>query len=274
MFKTSRFSLVLVSLFLLGSCSPLQEIQARLQAAAKTATAGAWTPTSISTHTFTPSVTSSNTFTFTPSLTPTRTLTPTITQTPTITFTPTDNFPTVVVNVANAHCQYGPHKAYLHALDLHDGYVGRVWGRDVYTSWLYVKFDLLIIPCWVHISLVDIEGDVSKMMVQEVNLPITNALYAAPTGVEAERDENDVVTVSWNPVWMTEDDDRGYFLDVWVCQGGFLVWVPASLPNQYLTQYSFTDEPGCSQPSYGKLYTVEKHGYTDPVDIPWPQTNP
>jgi hypothetical protein len=33
--------------------------------------------------------------------------------------------------------------------------------------------------------------------------------------------------------------------------------------------YNFTDQPGCSQPSGGKLYTVEKHGYTDPVDIRW-----
>lgn len=272
--KTACLALGLGILLLLASCAPFQGILARIDAAQETATAAAWTPTYTPTLTFTPTHTSTSTSTHTRTLTPTHTLTPTTTNTPTITFTPTYNFPTVVVNVANAHCQYGPHKAYLHALDLHQGYVGRVWGRDVYTSWLYVKFDLLIIPCWVHISLVDIEGDVSKMMVQEVNLPITNALYSAPTGVEAERDANNMVTVSWNPVWMTQDDDRGYFLDVWVCQGGFLVWSPVSLPTQNLVQYSFLDEPGCSQPSYGKLYTVEKHGYTSPVDIPWPQANP
>ena len=27
---------------------------------------------------------------------------------------------------------------------------------------------------------------------------------------------------------MTLDDDRGYFLDVWVCQNGNYVWVPTS----------------------------------------------
>ena len=36
------------------------------------------------------------------------------------------------------------------------------------------------------------------------------------------------------------------------------------------TSATITDEPGCSGPSEGKLYTVEKHGYTEPVDIPWP----
>ena len=70
---------------------------------------------------------------------------------------------------------------------------------------------------------------------------------------------------------MTLDDDRGYFLDVWVCQDGNYVWMPTSLPDQYHTTATFTDQSGCSQPSGGKLYTVEKHGYTTPVDIPWPK---
>ena len=33
-----------------------------------------------------------------------------------------------------------------------------------------------------------------------------------------------------------------------------------------------TDEAGCSEPSSGRLYTVDKHGYTDWVPIPWPRT--
>jgi hypothetical protein len=36
------------------------------------------------------------------------------------------------------------------------------------------------------------------------------------------------------------------------------------------TFYEFTDETGCAERSNGLLYTVEKHGYTDPVTIPWP----
>jgi hypothetical protein len=72
---------------------------------------------------------------------------------------------------------------------------------------------------------------------------------------------------------MTEDDDRGYFMDVWVCQNKNYVWMPIGwqdLPDQYHTSYTFTDQAGCSQASGGQLYTVEKHGYTSPVDIPWP----
>ena len=90
--------------------------------------------------------------------------------------------------------------------------------------------------------------------------------------MRATRD-GDQVTVSWNKVKMTEDDDRGYFLDVWVCQSGNYVWMPEgrlALPDQNHTSFTFTDQPGCASPSGGKLYTVEKHGYTSPVPIPWP----
>jgi hypothetical protein len=36
------------------------------------------------------------------------------------------------------------------------------------------------------------------------------------------------------------------------------------------TTYTFTDETSCPDASNALLYTVEKHGYTDPVPIPWP----
>jgi len=176
----------------------------------------------------------------------------------------------VTVNVALAACLFGPAKAYLWARDLAQGDKGVVWGRAPVGDWLYVKMDKLDIPCWVSPYVVEVQGDVNTLLKQEVRLPITNALYAAPTNVEVERNE-DQVTVSWDQVWMTEDDDRGYFLDVWVCQDGNLVWTPVSLPDQYHDSYTFTDEPGCSEPSGGQLYTVEKHGYTDPVEIPWPE---
>lgn len=253
-----RYPLLILCVFSLASCQPATQ-------------AAQYIPETPPLQTETSSSTPTLTFTHTPSHTPTASLTPTNSTTPTISLTPTYTFPSVVVNVANAHCQFGPHKAYLHARDLHQGYTGKVWGKDADNQWLYVKFDLLSIPCWVHRSLVDITGDFTLMLVQRTNLPITDALYAAPEQVWSERDpQTNTVVVNWSTVWMTEDDDRGYFLDVWVCQSGNLVWMPASVSNQYTTQYIFTDESGCSDPSGGKLYTVEKHGYTTPTTIPWP----
>ena len=232
----------------------------------QTATAAVWTQTPSPTDTFTPT----STLTDTP--TSTLTLTPTITSTPTITFTPTFDFPKVTVNVALAACLQGPAKAYLWKFDLHQGDTGFVGGRAPVGTWLYVKFDRLDDYCWVSPYVLDVVGNINTVAVQPVRIWITNALYAAPKNVKAERD-GDQVTVSWSKVWMTEDDDRGYFMDVWVCQNKNFVWMPIGwqdLPDQYHTSYTFTDEAGCSQTSGGKLYTVEKHGYTSPVDIPWP----
>lgn len=30
------------------------------------------------------------------------------------------------------------------------------------------------------------------------------------------------------------------------------------------------DEAGCAEPSHGRLYLAEKHGYVGPVEIRWP----
>jgi len=263
--NTVKRNLAVISLAfsLLFACSLPSVTQVPMTVPSQTASAV------VSTNTPSPYETFTATYTPTLTFTPTSTSTPPITYTPTITPTPTFAFPKVTVNVANLACKFGPAKAYLWARDLHQGDTGFVWGRAPVGDWLYVKMDKLDIPCWVHPLYVNMEGDVKTVKVQSVWLPITNALYGPPQNVEAVRN-GDQVTVTWDEVYMTEDDDRGYFLDVWVCQDGNFVWMPTGLPNQYQTSATFTDQPGCSQPSGGKIYTVEKHGYTDPVDIPWP----
>ena len=73
--------------------------------------------------------------------------------------------------------------------------------------------------------------------------------------------------VTWDAVWMTVDDDRGYFLEARVCAQAGLIDVYGHTDG---TSYTFSDRTSCSSASSGKLYVVEKHGYTDPVVIPWP----
>ena len=228
------------------------------------ATATSWTLSATSTGTFTPTITASSTLT----LTPTITLTPTETATPTITPTPTFAFPTVTVN-AQAHCRYGPATAYLHAADLYPGDTGSVRGRYQNSKWLHVKFDKLDYFCWVAPSVVDVVGDITTLYYAEVNLPGPSRLYKPPQNVRAVR-TGDMVTISWKMVNMTDDDDRGYMLDMFVCQNGHYLWFPVSLATRTETSYTVKDEAGCPLQSGGKLYAVEKHGYTNPVDIPWP----
>jgi hypothetical protein len=94
-------------------------------------------------------------------------------------------------------------------------------------------------------------------------------MYGPPKGVKAVRVGNEVL-ISWNQVKMTDDDDRGYLLELFVCQGGNYLWWTDSYPDQFTTSYEVRDEASCSVPSSGLLYTVEKHGFSEPVTIPWP----
>ncbi|NTW09561.1 MAG: hypothetical protein HGA28_08345, partial [Anaerolineaceae bacterium] len=78
------------------------------------------------------------------------------------------------------------------------------------------------------------------------------------------------VTINWSQVNMTLDHDRGYLIIAFVCQNEAYLWWTFSYPDQYTTSYTIKDEPGCALPSEGKIYTVEKHGFSEPAQIPWP----
>jgi hypothetical protein len=216
--------------------------------------------------TLTPSATLADTPTATlpPTASHTPTLTPTNTLTPTITPTPTYAFPTLTV-LEQSHCRYGPGKAYLHAADLYAGDTAVISGVSPSRTWLWVKPDKIHYHCWVAASVVEVQGDLKPLKVAPVTLP-KSSLYGPPEDVAASRN-GDEVTVYWNEVWMTVDDFRGYMVEAWVCQNGAYfqtaVWTDK-------TQVTILDEPGCGSVSGGKLYAVEKHGYTDSVEIPWP----
>ena len=257
--------MLLVLFFLISACTPNLPV-GQTQATEETPSTSTKAPTA--TETITPTFTRTQTSTITATVT--ETLTPTITKTPTITLTPTFDFPDVVVNVDAAHCRYGPSKAYLHAADLYEGDHGIVQGRFQYSDWLYIKWDKINYRCWVSPYVVDVSGDVSTIYYADIGLErIPSTLYNPPQNVQATR-EGDMVTITWNKVNMTEDDDRGYLIEAWVCQDGAYIWWTVSFPDQYTTSYTVRDESGCHSPSSGKIYTVEKHGYTAPTTIPWP----
>lgn len=252
------YKIILMILLLVSACAPATQKQPGPTAPVMTATKEATT---------TPQVTVTSTRTATSI--PTVTLTPTIVLSPTVTATPTFAFPTVTVN-KQAHCRYGPSVAYLHAADLYPGDTGTVRGRYIYSNWLYIKFDKLNYFCWVAPSVVDVVGDVSTVAYRELNLQsIGSNQYGPPNGVTATR-SGDEVTITWNQVTMSKDKDRGYLLELFVCQDTIYKWWTDSYPDQYSTSYSVRDEAGCAQPSSGKLYTVEKHGFSEPAIIPWP----
>jgi hypothetical protein len=164
-----------------------------------------------------------------------------------------------------AFCRYGPGRAYLPAGDLYAGDRGFVWNRNFNGSWLWVRFDKLWYACWVSASVLEVEGDIFSVVTYNPPLP-KSTLYGPPDDVEAYRDGGTVI-VSWDRVNMTEDDDRGYLIEAQICQNGYLIDIAAHTNDN---EYTFSDEENCDRSSNGRLYTVEKHGYTDWVPIPWP----
>jgi hypothetical protein len=116
---------------------------------------------------------------------------------------------------------------------------------------------------------VDVTGDVSTLTRIEPDLQrIGSNMYGSPQNVQVTRN-GDEVTITWDQIKMTADDDRGYFFEGFVCQDTFYIWYTQDFPNQTITSFTVKDEAGCATPSSGKLYTVEKHGYSLPVEIPW-----
>lgn len=231
------------------------------------------TTTSTSTSTVTATVTATATHSPSPTVTrtPTVTLTPTITPTPTRTLvpsptvTPTRDYPDAVVN-QQANCRYGPGTAYLYRWGLYPGDKAEVHGRNWSGTWLWLKPANLDSHCWASEIVVDIQGDKMGVPVVQSRLPHTT-FAGPPPNVAAVRSGNQV-TVTWDKVELSEDKRRGYLIEAMICQNG--AYFPMIVQTDDTT-YTFTDEAGCKTPSSGLLYTAEKHGYSDPVQIPWPE---
>ena len=164
-----------------------------------------------------------------------------------------------------ANCRYGPGTAYLYSHGLYDGDKGEIHGRTPSGAWLWIKPDNLDRHCWAAASVMEVTGDILTVKVVEHVLPRTT-FAGPPQDVRAVRD-GDKVTVTWAPVQLTVDKARGYLIEAGLCQNGQFVTVAIHTDNPF---YEFTDGEGCSNNSEGRLYTAEKHGYSDAVPIPWP----
>jgi hypothetical protein len=210
-----------------------------------------------------PASTSTQTATRSPSQTPSQTPTGTPTETP---------IPTYAILrgevLVHSACLYGPGAPYLYKYGLLPGSNLDVIGRNDAGTWILVQAIGGNNPCWLKASLMKINGDV--MTVAPVYIPLPQSPYYAPVrSVLATRDGNEV-TIFWEPIVLRPGDETAsppYLVEAWVCQGGQIIFKPI---GSYQTFVKVTDEPGCSEPSHGRVYGVEKHGYTRWVKVPWP----
>jgi hypothetical protein len=171
-------------------------------------------------------------------------------------------------------CRYGPGPEYLYLFAFRAGANIELIGRVDAENWNWVLVENQV-PCWVHASFLSIQGDILSLPVvypDTVKLPITP--YYPPSAVyTAERDNQaNEITVSWKEVPVNlgdyEDDSmQTYIVEVWRCQDGELIFDPLATRFPFI---QFIDEPGCSEPSHGRVWVQEKHGYAGPAEIPWP----
>ncbi len=211
--------------------------------------------------------------------TPIPTLTVTSTPLPTETIIPT---PLPVVERLKASvtagllsCRYGPGPEYLYLFALRQGANIELVGRVDTGNWDWVWVENQT-RCWVNATFLDVAGDIKNLPVvypEIAKLPITP--YYPPSAVLSAKRNKDTseVMVSWvhvpvSPGDFEDDTMQTYIVEVWRCVGGELIFDPLATSLAFIT---FVDEPGCSEPSHGRVFVQEKHGYAGPAEIPWPE---
>jgi len=218
-------------------------------------------PTATATATSTLSPTPADTPT--PAGPPTETLRPS--RTPSITPTPTFDPPEGRV-LQQANCRYGPGGAYLYEWGLYPANHVDILATNQLGDWYYIHPWYFLGDCWVRADLIEVlRGDTSTLRPFYGILPFSE-LYKPPRTVSAVRN-GDEVTISWSAVWMTEDDYRGYLIEAWLCVDGQILFTPIAVDGLV---YTVHDEAGCQQASSARVYTAEKHGYTEWRLVQWP----
>ena len=208
---------------------------------------------------------------------PTETPLPTLTRTPLPTETATQTpaavveslEATVIVNLLS--CRYGPGPEYLYLYALNEGARITLIGQTGGNNWVWVDG---MNKCWVNIKYLNIDGDFKTLPVVYPDHPakLPRVAYYDPTTVLSTTRNGNEVTVLWLAIPVSPGDYEKpdmfiYIIEVWRCEGGQLIFDPLTSNRETI---SFIDEPGCTQPSHGRVLVQDKHGYTRPAEIPWP----
>lgn len=217
-----------------------------------------------------PSATETASPTPAPSSTPLPTETPAPTPTPTASPVPTVESLKARVITGLLSCRYGPGPEYLYLYALRETANIILIGRTDGNNWVYVEGRN---RCWVNAKFLEIAGDRLSLPIVypgQAKLPVSP--YYPPTDWVGATRQGNTVEVSWNAVPLRAGDEEDefmlhYIVEVWRCEAGRIIFDPLATNELAVT---FVDEPGCSQPSHGRVFVQEKHGFAGPSEIPWP----
>lgn len=226
-------------------------------------------PTGTASSTPSPQATPTDPFTETPAPSETSTSLPSDTPLPTVESLKA----TVTANLLS--CRYGPGPEYLYLFAFRATANIKLIGRVDAQNWDWVLVENQV-PCWVKASFLDVQGDILNLPVVypgAAKLPIT-PYYPRSEVLSAKRNnQTNEITLSWVevPVSLGDYEDetmQTYIVELWRCEAGELIFDPIGTRLSYII---FVDEPGCSEPSHGRVWVQEKHGYAGPAEIPWPE---
>lgn len=224
---------------------------------------------SVPTFTQTVLVTSTETLTQTPSASDTASPFPSNTALPTV------EGLQARVTADRLSCRYGPGPEYLYLFAFRAGANIELIGRVDAENWNWVLVENQV-PCWISANFIEVQGDILSLPIMYpdiAKLPIT-PYYPSSEVLSAKRNPlTNEVTVFWVEVPVSlgnyEDDSmQTYIIEVWRCQSGQLIFDPLATRFAFI---SFIDEPGCTEPSHGRVWVQEKHGYAGPAEVPWPE---
>lgn len=262
----SKNHLLIFAIILSGACSAIDR-EPTVAPAASPLSTGTSVP-----GTENPTIEAGPTLPGKPTPTPTSNLPPT---TP-VTATPRPSVESLEAKVTAGllSCRYGPGPDYLYLFAFRQNAEIRLVGRVDADNWNWVWVENET-RCWVNAKFLQVEGEIRDLPIVypgQAKLPITP--YYPPSAVlSAERTETDKVNLSWvhvpiSPGDFEDETMQTYIVEVWRCLGGELIFEPVATSLAFLT---VIDEPGCAEPSHGRVFVQEKHGYAGPAEIPWPE---
>ncbi len=172
-------------------------------------------------------------------------------------------------------CVYGPAEFYVYKTSFPAGQPVDVLGVSEDGNWLEVQEAGGWNACWVQVGQVQFEaGSAAALLVVAPFLPRSEYEFGSPLTTTARR-EGDVVTVSWEAVFMSVDEVQGYLIDAYVCQDGQYLHLPVFVAKTYeentgILSVQITDEAGCAELSKARIISMGTRGFAEWEKIFWP----
>jgi uncharacterized protein YraI len=257
--RTGYYLAGVITLIVISSCNPPISSTTDIPISRTNFATASTTPISI---TATPSLLPS------PSLTEITLLTPS----PSATLEPiaTVGSLNAIVTADLLSCRYGPGSEYLFLYGLRKGANIELIGQTGGNNWVYVERKN---KCWVNLNYIEISGDWTTLpVVYPGNAKLPVSPFYPPTSIRRVTRTKTQVSVEWTDIPLKAGDEEDasmqhYIIELWRCKGGKIIFDPLGTNDQSIT---FVDEPGCSEPSHGRIFVQEKHGFAGPTEIPWP----